>query len=261
MHKRKSTLLALFGFGLACGQPGAAAETDRWQYEVTPYLLAAGLDGTVGVKGYTTDVDASFGDILENLEGGFMGLFTAAKGPWSFGLEGVYMKLEGDPATSVTGPGGVVSVDGELDVTNKLYVVQGTAAYRLIDDRTQLHLLGGVRWTKLDADLSVRVDFTPGIVFPGGSASVSGDESWTDGVVGVQVFHPLNDRVALMGYADIGAGGSDLTYQLIGGVNWAFAKNFTAKAGYRYLYWDYEDDGTVWDMAASGLYLGLGIKF
>lgn len=261
MHNRKLTILALVGLGLTLSQPGAAAEADGWQYEATPYLLAAGLDGTVGVKGFTTDVDASFGDILENLEGGFMGLFTAAKGPWTFGLEGVYMKLEGDPSKTVTGPGGAVSVDGELDVTSKLYVVQGTAAYRVLDDRTQLHLLGGVRWTKLDADLSVRVMFTPGIVFPDGGTSASGDESWTDGVVGAQVIHPLTDHVALMGYADIGAGGSDLTYQLIGGVNWEFAKNFTAKAGYRYLYWDYEDDGTVWDMAASGLYLGLGIKF
>ena len=25
--------------------------------------------------------------------------------------------------------------------------------------------------------------------------------------------------------------------------------------------WDYEDDGSVWDMAASGPYLGLGIRF
>jgi hypothetical protein len=27
------------------------------------------------------------------------------------------------------------------------------------------------------------------------------------------------------------------------------------------MYWDYEEDGTVWDIAASGPYLGLGIQF
>ena len=64
-----------------------------------------------------------------------------------------------------------------------------------------------------------------------------------------------------MGYFDIGAGGSDLTYQFVGGVNWELNDTFAAKAGYRYMYWDYEDDGTVWDIAASGPYVGLGICF
>ena len=261
MQNRKSTILSLVCLGLALSQTGFAAEANGWQYEVTPYLLGAALDGTVGVKGVTTELDASFSDILDNLDAGFMGYFTASKGPWMFGLEGVYMKLESDPVTSVVGPGGVVSVDGELDVTNRMYVAQATAGYSVLDDRTRLTLFGAVRWTKLDADMSVKVQFDPAIVFPGGSASASGDESWTDGVVGAQVVHPLTDHVALTGYADVGAGGSDLTYQFMGGVNWEFAKDFTAKAGYRYLYWDYGNDGTVWDMTASGLYLGLGIKF
>jgi hypothetical protein len=260
MNNRVLPVLALACLGLPPAQ-GLAAESGGWQFEATPYLFASGLDGTVGVSGFTTEVDASFSDILENLDGGFMGLFTARKGPWLVGLEGVYMRLEGDVSRTVTGPGGVVSVDGRLDVTNKLYVVQGSAGYRVLDDRTKVNLVGAARWTKLDADLTVEVQFTPGVVFPGGSLSANGSESWTDFVVGAQVVHPLSDTVALYGYADIGAGGSDLTYQLVGGVNWEFARNFTAKAGYRHLYWDYEDDGVVWDMAANGLYLGLGIRF
>ena len=91
--------------------------------------------------------------------------------------------------------------------------------------------------------------------------SVSGDESWTDAVVGVRVLHPVADHVTLMGDADVGGGGSDLTYQFMGGVNWEFKKDFTAKVGYRYLNWDYENDGSVWDMTASGPYLRLGIRF
>jgi hypothetical protein len=165
MKNRSFPVLALACLGLPVTQ-GLAAESGGWQYEATPYLFASGLDGAVGVRGFTTEVDASFSDILENLDGGFMGLFTDRKGPWLFGLEGVYMRLEGDKSRTVTGPGGVVSVDGELDVTNKLYVVQGTAGYRVLDDRTKVDLLGAARWTKLDADLTVRVQFTPGVVFP-----------------------------------------------------------------------------------------------
>lgn len=34
-----------------------------------------------------------------------------------------------------------------------------------------------------------------------------------------------------------------------------------AKPGYWNLYWDYEEDGSVWDMTAAGPYLGLDIQF
>ena len=98
-------------------------------------------------------------------------------------------------------------------------------------------------------------------MFPGGTRSASGSESWTDAVVGALVNHPVADNVSLVGYADVGGGGSDLTYQVIAGANWEFNKGYTAKFGYRLLDWDYEEDGTVWDMTASGPYLGLGIRF
>jgi YfaZ precursor len=75
------------------------------------------------------------------------------------------------------------------------------------------------------------------------------------------VIHPLSENVALVGYADVGSGGADLTYQFIGGVNWELSKGLTVKEGYRHLSWDFEEDGTVWDMVASGPYLGFGIRF
>lgn len=55
---------------------GAHAQTpaeDRWQFEVTPYFFAAGLDGTVGVRGVEADVDLDFEDIWDNLDSAFMG--------------------------------------------------------------------------------------------------------------------------------------------------------------------------------------------
>ena len=61
----------------------------------------------------------------------------------------------------------------------------------------------------------------------------------TDVVVDTRVAHLLSANVDLVGYADIGGGGgSDLTYQLIGGINWTFREGFTTKLGYQYLFWD-----------------------
>jgi len=237
----------------------AESSSDEWQYEITPYLLAAGMDGTIGIRGYETDLDVSFSDIWDDLESGFMGQYTAQKGLWTFALEGVYLKLEGDTSNSVTGPVGIVSRNGKLDITNKMYIAQGTAAYRVVDGKTKLNVLGALRYTKIKLDVDVKVDFTPPIA----NVSLSQDdsESWTDAVVGLHVMHPVSDTVELVGYADVGAGGSDLTYQFMGGVNWEFSEGYRAKLGYRYLYWDYEDNGFKWDVDASGPYLGLGIQF
>lgn len=261
MRNCKSPLLPLACVALLVSQGSGAAEADAWQYEITPYVLTAGLDGTAGVGGVTGDVDMSISDVLDDFEAGFMGLFTAQKAPWSYGLEGVYFKLQDQGAKSVTGPFGHVTVNGALSLTTKMYIYQGTLGYRVLDGATAVDLVAAARYTKLDLDAEVVITTTPGIVFPGAARSAGGSESWTDGVVGVRAEHALNAEWSLLGYADVGAGGSDFTYQFILGANWEFARDYTAKFGYRQMYWDYEEGGTTWDMTASGPYLGLGIRF
>jgi hypothetical protein len=262
MTFRKQALVvsvALLGGGL--GQSVDARDSGDWQYEITPYLFAAGLDGTTGVRGVETDLDLSFDDILSDLEGAFMGVFTAQKGPWSYGLEGLYVKLEDQGSKSVTGPFGNVSVSGALQVATEQYIYQGSVGYRLIDDRAKVDLIGALRYTKIKLDVTAEITTTPAIVFPGGTRSAKGDEDWLDAVVGARVLYPLSPQWSLLGYADVGGGGSDLTYQFMGGVNWEFKDGYTAKVGYRLLDWDYENGGNVWDMTESGAYLGLGIRF
>ena len=256
-----SALLSSTCMALLSAQPATAAEESAWKFEATPYMLASGMKGTIGVRGYESDADISFGDILDTLDSSFMGVLTAQKGLWTFGLEAVYMKLADSGSRTITSPNGAVSVNGKLEVENSMTVYQASASYRIVDDRTKVDLIGALRYTKLEAEMKIKTQFTPGIVFPGGSRSVDGSRSWTDGVVGMRVLHPVTDKVTLMGYVDVGAGGSDLTYQVMAGANWEFAKDFSAKLGYRYLYWDYKKDGAVWDMSASGPYLGLGIRF
>jgi hypothetical protein len=261
MHTNKLFAIPLVLLGCGASQMASSAQNDGWQYEVTPYLFAAGMDGEIGIRGVTSDVDASFSDIADNLDQGLMALFTASKGPWSYGLEGVYMKLSDEGSKSVTGPFGDVEVDGALKLNSKMYIYQGSVAYRVLDEITVVDLVGAARYTKLETDASVAITTTPGIVFPGGARSASGSESWTDVVVGVNALHPLNKQWSLMGYADVGGGGSDLTYQFILGANWEFARDFNARLGYRQLYWDYKNEGAIWDITASGPYLGLGIRF
>lgn len=242
-------------------QTQAPSDADTWQFEITPYLFAAGLNGTTGIGRVSADVDLSFDDILKNLDSGFMALFEARKGKWMYGLEGVYFKLKDERASSWQGPLGNTNTNS-LDATVTEQIYQFTAGYRALDERTKVDVIGAARYTQLDVDLNLA--FTTGAdLLPDGSRGTSKTQSWWDPVIGIRVLQPFADAWTLVGYADIGGFGvgSDLTYQLLAGVNWQFARSWIAKAGYRYLYQDYENDGFIWDMSASGLYLGAGFRF
>lgn len=248
--------LTLFSVNIAY-----AGDNDEWKFELTPYLLAASMNGTIGANGVSTDVDVSFSDILDHLDAGFMALFTAQKGKWLLGLEAVYMKLEGENSGSVMGPRGRFSANGTLELTNTLTVLQGSIGYRLLNDNTLLDIIGGLRHTELEAKATITTQFIPGLFLTGGSRSAESSRSWTDGIIALHILHPLSNSISLAGYADIGTGGSDFTYQFIAGINWQFANDFDLKIGYRHLYWDYEKDGLLWDITARGPYLGVGIQF
>ena len=246
---------------LAAALAGAAqaAPAEDWRFEVTPYLFGASLTGTTGTSDVRATVDMSFDDILDNLDSGFMAMFEARRGRWGFGVDGVYFKLKDERARSWQGPGGIGSATGTLEATMTQQVVQLFAAYRIADGPSSVDVLGGARYTQLDADLDLVT--TTGGLLPGNTRSLSASRDWWDAVIGVRATMPLAERWTFVSYADIGTGGSDITYQGILGVNWQASKTWSVKGGYRYFYQDYEDGGFVWDMAAHGLYLGLGIGF
>jgi hypothetical protein len=250
------------GIGLLSVTAAPAADTadDHWQFELTPYLFASGLYGTTGVQGVEADVEMGFDDILEQLEMGLMGTVEMRRGRWGLLFDGLYFELGGERASSWQGPLGVGSAIGELDVTTTMQMYQFGAGYRF-GERVTFDLIGAARYTQLDTDLNLVV--TTGGLLPGGTRTLSADESWWDPVVGARVLIPFAQHWAVVLYGDIGGFGigSDFTYQAIVGVNWQFSQHFAAKAGYRYLYQDFEDGGFVWDMAAHGPYLGLGIRF
>jgi len=255
----------VFGTTLAAmATPMRAAETtgEAWQFEVTPYVFGAGLRGTTGVGQVQADIDSSFGDIMKHFDSGFMAAAEARKGPWVFAFDGVYFRLKDQGTRSWQGPGGIGSATGDLEATVAQLVYQIAVGYRVVDtSATKLDVFGAGRYTRLDTDLNLVT--TTGPLLPGGTRNASASADWWDPVFGFRVVLPFAEHWSFMGYGDIGGFGvgSKFTYQLIAGVNWEFAKSFTAKAGYRYLYQDYDKNNFLWDIAAHGAYLGLGIAF
>jgi len=246
---------------IACGVVNAQTAEDAgsavWRYELTPYLWAAGLDGSVRIDDKPATglaVEQSFSDILKILDFGFMGAFEATSGDYGVLFDGVYLGVadEGD----MSGPLGFTSLSGEAKLTQQVYAVAGT--YRMIDAGDVVDLVGGLRYNSVKWDVKIGAS-VPVLSAP--DRRFSRSESWVDPYVGARIRKPLDEGWALVGYADIGGlgVGSDLSWQAIAGADYDFRPDMSAKFGYRYISTDYDDGGFTYDVASAGLYLGMGI--
>jgi len=258
---RTSVSLAVHLLLAAWWTPAPAQETsrDRWQYEFTPYVWAAGLDGTVRINNRPQAglaVEQSFSDIFKILDFALMGAFEARKDRWSVLADAMYFKVSDEG--SVTGPRGFASLSANGKITQQMYSLGG--AYRLVEGRNPVDMVGGLRATSVKWDVDVLASVP---VLPGPAARFRQTKDWVDPYIGARVQHPLDDRWSLVGYADVGGFGvgSKLALQAVVGANYVFSPKLTGKLGYRYVSVDYDKNDFQYDMANAGIFLGLGIRW
>jgi hypothetical protein len=227
----------------------SAAVGGGWQNHISIYGWLAGLDGTAKYPiENQPDVEVDASDILEDLEMVFMGTYEGRYDRWSLIIDTVYLDL-GDSGTTETRFG---STSVGLDISS--WVVHGGVGYDLVHtDRALFGVVGGVRYLSLDAEIDAEIAGTPG-------QSRSDNESLTDGIIGIRGQFSINEHWFLPYYADIGAGGSDLSTQLFAAIGYRY-KWFDVKLGYRFLYFDLGDDRFMEDLQISGPVLGVGFKF
>jgi hypothetical protein len=227
----------------------APVHAEEWKHELAPYVWGAQMDGTAGVRGVTADVNASFGDIVDNLEMGFMGMYRASRDRVSVTVDAVYMGL----GATGRGPGGLATADLDMDQT----ALEVDLGYELVDGFT---VFGGLRYN----DLSIDVRTTGPLV---GTRTADGSESWIDPVVGALYAMPLSDTWSLSLRGDVGGFGvgSDVAWQGIATARWQVTPTVGVLAAYRYISMDYDDgngaDAFQYDMAMSGPALGVVFTF
>lgn len=254
INMNSKSLFILAAFSLLVVLPGAASaaypeDPNQWKYDAQIYLWGASM-GVTTVTGSSTE--ASFGDILDNLEMAFMGTFAAKKGKWAMLGDVIYLDLEKKDSTTVD-PG--IPVSAKIGLQG--WVVNLLGGYALMQrERNALNLTFGARYLNLDTDVNLDVDGTPFQV----SAS---DGAW-NGVVGLQGEAGFAKRWYFNYLLDIGTGDSDLTWQALAGLGYEF-KNLDLKFGYRYLEWQFDDSGTfgkaLTALDISGPYAGIKFKF
>ena len=256
--------LALCGTALA-GEPDLAMPSQAtsapiekpWEFELVPYLWAAGLEGRTGSGDAVSDIDLGFSDLAENLDFAMSALFVAAhRSGWGFFVDGQYVRLDGGgPSGLPELPDPLPKLPDRLDATIESAFFSLAPTCRLIQrENALLNLYGGARIFYSGTELT----------FSGGdirNESVKDDYTWVDAIIGLQGRYHLNDRIFLGGMVDVGAGSSDFTWQILGAIGYRFTDHIDARIAYRYMMVDYTNSDFVYDIEMQGLALGLGIHW
>ncbi len=242
---------------LAASSVPLSAQSKDWTVELTPYVWLTGLGGEVAtLPGFPpVEFNASFGDVLENLDGALMITGKVQVGRAGFLSDIVYAKLSLDRPT----PGPFFS-DAELETKN--FIGTFTGVYRVVQsDKANLDLGAGLRVWNVETELLlVGAQIGPGQI---ADRRIVSSETWVDPVIISSLDIPLTRRVGLRAVADIGGFGasSDFTWQAYGGVSFRLSKSIHSVLGYRYLDVDYEKDGFLYDVAQQGFLLGISLRF
>ncbi len=246
--------------------PGdASSAANAWRAEFIGWIWVVGMDGTVGARGRQSDVNASFGDMLEASDSifAFSGRLEVGTGAWTGFVDGMYSNLGVD---NQSGPGGVA----DIDVTFQSALVDFGLMYRLgewkpdgeaakNDHNITLDLYAGARFTNLDLELS-----------PAVLPKVSQTVSWFDPIVGAKAVLPISESWSAAINGDIGGFGaaSDFTWSVTGVLRYDFnigSTRASAFAGYRAIGQDYSDGSGnrafTWDVVQHGPIIGLSFRF
>ncbi len=244
------SIRAFTGTALVCAAVCAAtsqATANDWSGQLTLYGWGAGVTGdfTPFTGAPTLSFEKSLSEVLEDLDGAFFATGLARRGDLVVFGDFTYSSSSRD---GVIPPGAPAS--GEVTIRSlTLAVGQRFDA----GGGTTVDVLGGLRGWTLDGQVSV----------PAAGISLAPGAEFVDPIVAARVNTPLSDRWSLLGYADLGGFGvgSDFTWQLAATASYQASDRLYLSIGWRHLYLDYSNGGTVFQGAMSGPVLGATLTF
>jgi hypothetical protein len=232
----------------------ASTEPSEWHFNWIPfYLWFSGLDGNIGVGGYIAPADVGFADVFKNLNIGLMTALDVRRKRVGLFTDLIFISLTSNQANTPIG----AAFTG-FNANAKELILDPEVYFRLVDNpHGSIDAIGGGRYWHLNNSLDL---------FPvgGGTTVTAGQtQNWIDPVLGARFRLNLNKGVFVDVQGDAGGFGvgSQLTYQIYGGLGKEFKKRFSVMAGYRYLYVDYTNSGFLYDVHMSGALVGFGIRF
>lgn len=237
---------------LASGIAAHAAETEGWSFELTPYVWYAGLEGDITVDGQKADFEKDASDLFDAAEAGISVRFKAEYNRIVLGGLIDYFSLSTDELDVEDRPAG-----GRLDT--EMLMSEVMVGYRVDGfSEGQNFIIGvGVR------NLSIEND---GELAEGGT--FANERDVTDAMLYVlpnlPVFPSHIDGLTFNPWLGIGAGDSDLAYELFPQFQYHATEHLALRFGYRTVGWKFKDDNNddnELNISLSGLILGVGVTF
>jgi predicted porin len=244
------TLLSMVGVNVAHAV-GGNSTGGEWEYSLAPlFLWAQGIEGTSTMGPTTSPLDVTFEDAFDNLEATFTVHYEMKRDALSLFAEYQYVDL---------GPTAEGPMNTELNIGFKDTIAELGAGYWLFGtERTDWEIIGGVRYTKQDMDVSVK----------GGPKLVSVDEDWWVGFFGGRMTGKLSENWTFIGRADFGVGSGDTNriWNLNAMFDYRFRDWGSVFAGYKWMDYNYDNgenglDRYAYDATQQGPLVGLNIHW
>jgi hypothetical protein len=262
--------LSLAAGVLAPGIGVAQSTSDEWRVGATAYGFFPSIGGSTRfpVQSGGGTIDVPVDKVVDSIKFVFMGSLDVHNGRWGAFTDLMYLNQGVDKANSrdFTIGGQQIPADTSANLGWDLKGVIWTLAgeYRVVADAgLTLDLLAGTRLADLEQELRWNITGSLGPLPPAARSGIGKAEvsDW-DFLVGLKGRHRFEQarEWSLPFYLDVGAGDSDLTWQIAGGVSYAFGWG-ELSAMYRYLDYDMKSGRPIKDLNFSGFMVGATFRW
>lgn len=244
MANRTGVLIS--GLALTCGMPSAFAyqSASDWEWVAGPYVWAAGVSTDMDVPPIGTD--SSFSDLIDKLDGAFLGRIEGQNE--RFGVMGdiVYLGLADSKSFER------FETSSDLDTT----LIDVAGVWSPGDGRMKgIELLGGLRYIDVDFRAHLAPNNTSLRTVEAGV-----DRSFSDALIGARYIWQMTDRWSASVRGDGSFGDTDGTWSAAATAAYRM-KSGEWMFGYRYLSVELENDRTSVDIRFGGVLVGYGFRF
>jgi hypothetical protein len=252
-------------FGTAFAQP----VSDDWQFRAILYGYFPTIDGTTTFRaGSSSSISIDADTIIENLKFTVMGSFEAQKGKWGAFTDLLYLDVGGSKSETrdltignVQLPAGVTA-NASLDVKGTVWTLAGN--YRVLAaPEASFDVFAGARLLSVKETLGWEFSANVGpVVGPGRQGNSEAKVDNWDGIIGAKgrLSFGAGREWFVPYYVDVGTGDSDLTWQGIAGIGYAF-KWGELIAAWRYLDYDFKSGKKLESLNFNGPAIGVAFRW
>jgi len=256
---------------IATAEPVAISATreEPWQFGALVYGWFPSIGGRITFpNGQSSDISVSANDLLNHTNMAALASFEVRKGTWGMFTDVMYQNIgafRSGYRNMTIGDVGLpadVSASADLDVKVTFWTLAAT--YRVVAaEDAALDLFAGARLADEKVNLNWTLNGNVGqFPLPGQAGRLSQNDHVIDPLVGLKgrLAFGTDLKWFVPYYGDIGTGDSQLTWQAMAGLGYAF--NWGEIIGaYRYLDYNFKSDSKIDNLNLSGPMLGVAFHW